>query len=58
MEVAVVSDGARTFPLPDTFVLNAKKDEVNAALEKAYMPREKTTIHFAPVVVNNGGKLN
>ena len=31
-EVTVVSDGASTFPLGDSFVLNAKKDEVNAAL--------------------------
>jgi glyoxylase-like metal-dependent hydrolase (beta-lactamase superfamily II) len=57
MEVTVVSDGARTFPLSDTFVLNVKKDEVNAALDKAYMPRDKMTIHFAPVVVNTGNKL-
>jgi glyoxylase-like metal-dependent hydrolase (beta-lactamase superfamily II) len=57
MEVSVVSDGARTFPLSETFVLNAKKDEVNAALDKAYMPRDKMTIHFAPVVINTGNKL-
>jgi glyoxylase-like metal-dependent hydrolase (beta-lactamase superfamily II) len=57
MEISVVSDGARTFPLSETFVLNAKKDEVNAALDKAYMPRDKMTIHFAPVVINTGNKL-
>ncbi len=44
IEVAVVSDGASTFPLPENFVVNAKKDEVNAALEKAFMPRDKMTI--------------
>jgi len=38
-EVTVATDGARTFPLADSFVLNAKKDEVNQALEAAYMPR-------------------
>ena len=32
IEVTVVTDGARTFPLADNFVTNAKKDEVNAAL--------------------------
>jgi glyoxylase-like metal-dependent hydrolase (beta-lactamase superfamily II) len=57
IEVAVVSDGGITFPLPDNFVLNAKKDDVNAALEKAFMPRDKMTIHFAPLAINTGGKL-
>ena len=56
MEFTVVSDGAHAFPLSEIFVLNAKKDEVAAALEKAYMPRDKMTIHFAPVVVNTGNK--
>src|SRR5437879_9359770 len=56
-EITVVTDGARTFPLADSFVLNAKKDEVNQALEAAYMPRDKMTIHFAPIVVNTGSKL-
>jgi glyoxylase-like metal-dependent hydrolase (beta-lactamase superfamily II) len=57
IEVAVVSDGASTFPLPDNFIVNAKRDEVNAALEKAFMPRDKMTIHFAPLAINTGGKL-
>jgi glyoxylase-like metal-dependent hydrolase (beta-lactamase superfamily II) len=56
-QVNAISDGANTFPLPDTLVLNAKKDEVNAALEKAFMPKDKMTIHFAPLVINTGGKL-
>src|SRR5262249_2525635 len=46
-----------SFPLPDTFVLNAKKDEVNAALEAAYMPRDLMTIYFSPIVVNTASKL-
>jgi glyoxylase-like metal-dependent hydrolase (beta-lactamase superfamily II) len=57
IEVTVVSDGATTFPLGDGFVLNAKKDEVNAALEKAFRPRDKMTINFGPLVINTGGKL-
>jgi glyoxylase-like metal-dependent hydrolase (beta-lactamase superfamily II) len=57
LEVTVVTDGARTFPLPDNFVLNVKKDDVNAVLEKSYMPRDKMTIHYAPLVVNTGSKL-
>ena len=56
-EVTVVADGARAFPLNDTFVLNAKKDEVSAALEAAYMPKDKVTIVFNPIVVNTGSKL-
>ncbi|HEY8336013.1 MAG TPA: MBL fold metallo-hydrolase [Tardiphaga sp.] len=56
-QVNAISDGANTFPLPDTLVLNAKKDEVNAALEKAFMPKDKMTIHFAPLAINTGGKL-
>ncbi|MBN9586569.1 MAG: MBL fold metallo-hydrolase [Afipia sp.] len=56
-EVTVVSDGASTFPLGDSFVLNVKKDEVNAALEKAFRPRDKMTINFGPLVINTGGKL-
>jgi glyoxylase-like metal-dependent hydrolase (beta-lactamase superfamily II) len=55
--VTVVADGVNTFPLGDSFVLNAKKDEVNAALEKAYMPKDKVSIYFAPLVINTGGKL-
>ncbi|RJF76212.1 MBL fold metallo-hydrolase [Rhodopseudomonas palustris] len=56
-QVNVISDGANTFPLPDGFVLNAKKDEVNAALEQAFMPKDKMTINFAPLAINTGGKL-
>ena len=53
----MISDGVNTFALPETFVLNAKKDDVNAALEKAFLPKDKMSIHFAPLVINTGGKL-
>lgn len=56
-QVTAISDGASTFPLPDTFVLNAKKDDVNAALDKAFLPTDKMTIHFTPLAINTGGKL-
>jgi len=56
-QVNAISDGVNTFPLGDTFVLNAKKDQVNAALEKAFLPKDKMSIHFAPLVINTGGKL-
>jgi glyoxylase-like metal-dependent hydrolase (beta-lactamase superfamily II) len=57
LDVTVATDGARTFPLSDSFILNVKKDEVNQALEAAYLPRDKMTIHFAPIAVNTGTKL-
>jgi glyoxylase-like metal-dependent hydrolase (beta-lactamase superfamily II) len=57
IQVTVVSDGKNVFKLEDSFITNAKKDEVNAALEKAFMPRDMMTIYFAPLVVNTGGKL-
>ena len=56
-QVTVVSDGKNVFKLEDSFITNAKKDEVNAALEKAFMPRDMMTIYFAPLVINTGGKL-
>jgi glyoxylase-like metal-dependent hydrolase (beta-lactamase superfamily II) len=56
-QVNAISDGVNTFPLGDTFVLNAKKDEVSAALEKAFLPKDKVSIHFSPLVINTGGKL-
>ena len=57
IQVTVVSDGRNTFPLEDSFITNAKKEEVNAALEKAFLPRDVFTIYFAPLVINTGGKL-
>jgi glyoxylase-like metal-dependent hydrolase (beta-lactamase superfamily II) len=57
IQVTVVSDGRNTFRLEDSFITNAKKDEVNAALEKAFLPRDIFTIYFAPLVINTGGKL-
>jgi glyoxylase-like metal-dependent hydrolase (beta-lactamase superfamily II) len=57
IQVTVVSDGKNVFKLEDSFITNAKKEEVNAALEKAFLPRDVFTIHFAPLVINSGGKL-
>jgi glyoxylase-like metal-dependent hydrolase (beta-lactamase superfamily II) len=56
-QVTVISDGVNTFPLTDSFVPNAKKDDIAAALEKAYMPKDKISIQFGPLVINSGGKL-
>src|SRR6202140_5890516 len=57
IQVTVVSDGRNTFALEDSFITNAKKAEVNAALEKAFLPRDMFTIYFASLVINTGGKL-
>lgn len=55
--VTVVSDGANTFPLPDGFVVNVGKDEVGAALENLFRPRDTMTIQFGPLAIRSGGKL-
>jgi glyoxylase-like metal-dependent hydrolase (beta-lactamase superfamily II) len=57
IEVTVATDGARSFKLPDKFVVNRTKDEVNKALEAAYMPRDMMTIYFSPILLKAGGKL-
>src|ERR1700753_1868477 len=54
--VTVVSDGKNVFPLTDAFITNAKKDDVAAALEKAFMPPGMMAIYFAPLVIQSGGK--
>src|SRR4051794_26592979 len=51
IQVTVVSDGRNTFPLEDAFIRNAKKEEVNAVLEQAFLPRDVMTIYFAPLVI-------
>jgi glyoxylase-like metal-dependent hydrolase (beta-lactamase superfamily II) len=55
--VTVVSDGKNVFPLTDGFIPNAKRDDINAALDKAFMPHDMVTIWFAPLVIQSGGKL-
>lgn len=56
-EITQFTDGARTFPMPDGFVVNASNDEARAALASAYMPDGKITIMFNPTLVNTGSKL-
>lgn len=56
-EVTAITDGARSFPLPDTFVKNQKKDDVNVALQAAFMPKDLMTIPFTPAVINTGSKI-
>jgi len=56
-ELTQVADGARTFPMPEGFIVNLPKDQALAAAEGAYMPKGQVTIPFNPLVVNTGSKL-
>jgi glyoxylase-like metal-dependent hydrolase (beta-lactamase superfamily II) len=56
-ECTSINDGARSFPMPDTFVTNVPKAEALAAAEAAYMPPGKVTVPFNPQLINTGGKL-
>jgi glyoxylase-like metal-dependent hydrolase (beta-lactamase superfamily II) len=56
-EVTVVTDGATTMALPDGFVLNAKKEEVSAALAASHLDKDKLSVPYTPIVVNTGSKL-
>ena len=56
-EITQVADGARTFPMPDTFVKNVPKEQALAAAEAAYMPKGMVTVPFNPIVINTGSKL-
>src|ERR1043166_2663436 len=56
-EVTQIADGSRTFPMPDQFGVNQKKEDALAAAEAAYIPKGQVTIVFNPMVVNTGSKL-
>jgi glyoxylase-like metal-dependent hydrolase (beta-lactamase superfamily II) len=56
-EMTVVTDGRNHFKLPDRFVVNMPKENVNEALAAAYMEKDMMTIPYSPVVVNTGAKL-
>ena len=56
-ECTSINDGARTFPMPDKFVVNVPKDEALAAADAAYMPKGMVTVPFNPQLINTGSKL-
>src|SRR5262245_4634387 len=56
-ECTSINDGARSFPMPDTFVKNVSKEEALAAAEAAYMPKGMVTVPFNPQLINTGSKL-
>jgi glyoxylase-like metal-dependent hydrolase (beta-lactamase superfamily II) len=56
-EITVVTDGLRVWELPDAFVQNAKKEEVNAVLAANFLPPNQMVTPFNPIVVNTGARL-
>ena len=57
IEITVVTDGANRFPIPDGFVANASKEQVNAALAANFMEQGFFTGPYNPIVINTGSKL-
>src|SRR5215471_9202736 len=51
-DIVQLRDGARTFPMPDTFVVNVSKDQAIQAAAAAYMPDGQVTIPFSPMIIN------
>src|SRR5262249_35173562 len=43
--------------LPQTYAANASKDDINVILEKQFLPKDKATQSYTPVVINTGSKL-
>jgi glyoxylase-like metal-dependent hydrolase (beta-lactamase superfamily II) len=56
-ECTSINDGARSFPMPDTFVTNVPKAKALEAAGAAYMPQGMVTVPFNPQLINTGGKL-
>ena len=56
-EVTVVTDGMNSNPLSDAYVANAPKADVSAALAADFLPTDKVSHSYTPVVVNTGSKL-
>lgn len=56
-EIIQLRDGARTFPMPDNFVVNVSKDKAIEAAAAAYIPNGQVTIPFSPMIINTGSKL-
>ena len=57
IEVTVITDGANRLPVTDSFVVNAKKEEVNAALAALHMEPGFFIGPYNPIVINTGSKL-
>jgi glyoxylase-like metal-dependent hydrolase (beta-lactamase superfamily II) len=57
VQVNAISDGTSTFALDASYIPDVKIDEINAALDKAFLPKNQITTHYAPLVLNIGGKV-
>lgn len=55
-EIVQVFDGARTFPIPDNFIVNVSKEDTAKAYAGQFMPAGQLTITFSPLIVKTGGK--
>jgi glyoxylase-like metal-dependent hydrolase (beta-lactamase superfamily II) len=56
-ECTSINDGARSFPMPDKWVVNIPKETALAASDAAYMPKGMVTVPFNPQLINTGSKL-
>jgi hypothetical protein len=54
IECTQLADGIAVFPLAEGFVKNVKKEEVSKELQAAYLPGDKMTVFFNPLMVNAG----
>jgi glyoxylase-like metal-dependent hydrolase (beta-lactamase superfamily II) len=57
IEVTVVTDGSNTFKFADGHLTNKTREDMNRALEAAYLPKDQLTTPYNPIVVNTSGKL-
>jgi glyoxylase-like metal-dependent hydrolase (beta-lactamase superfamily II) len=56
IEIIVVSDGERTAPVPEGFVLNAPMEEVHAAYRAYGIPEGHGNTPFNPTVIRTAGR--
>ena len=57
IEITVVTDGSNTFKFADAHLTNKTREDMNRALEAAYLPKDQLTTPYNPIVVNTSGKL-
>ena len=57
MAIVAVADGSSAFAVPDRFVLNASRTEVEAALAAAGLDGGRLTIPYTPIVIDTGSGL-
>jgi glyoxylase-like metal-dependent hydrolase (beta-lactamase superfamily II) len=56
-EVTVATDGVNRFRLPDGFVVNKSRDEINEAWTAMYQEKDQMAVPYTPIAVNTGSKL-